>query len=621
MKQLTKMIGSLATKLVALLLTLGLFGNAWGATHNVTTVEGLRDVVANAASGDVVQITNPGTYAPGQMHIPQNITIQGTEGVKLDYSTFRTGAGISFGNVPNGATFKDLEIYVGCLNEDNIGGHGGWQWDTFSSGVLTFDNCKFSGLFGNGKINHCFKNCTFTQSVNNYFMWIYNKAPVSYIDCVFNYQKKCLHVYNEGNGGEMQFEIYIKDCKFNPASGSESDAKGPINVKNSPDDYNGNIKSVTVIIDGDTTTTTVNSSYLGNLIQLETSTGSAPNTSVAIGKDIVLDSNGKIVSGNFSTLEVGSTAEPLIAEGSVKTDNGDGTYRVGPPAVAKIGDTEYATLADAVAAAQAGQTIEMLGDTTLDATVVINKAITLDLNGKTISATCEAFHISNAFTVKDSSDPSTGSISTTGSKVALFTKSANGSIVIEGGKVESTGHYAIYNWKAGTVTINGGTVKATSANAIQNQDAGTITINGGDVESNAVALNNVGAGTVELLKGNVKSTGSYAIYNYGSNAKVLVKGGEVSVTTSQYAINNAGANASVEVSGGKVTSPSAAIINNSAASNVKVTGGEIASASSYAIYNYRAGTVNIEGGKLGSKWRRDSHKTAWQGKQGTYRFP
>ncbi|MFR4414590.1 MAG: hypothetical protein ACLT4C_04625 [Butyricicoccus sp.] len=49
-------------------------------------------------------------------------------------------------------------------------------------------------------------------------------------------------------------------------------------------------------------------------------------------------------------------------------------------AVAKIGDIQYATLADAVAAAQSGETVKLL--TTAEDTIAQDKNITLDLNGK-----------------------------------------------------------------------------------------------------------------------------------------------------------------------------------------------------------------------------------------------
>lgn len=55
--------------------------------------------------------------------------------------------------------------------------------------------------------------------------------------------------------------------------------------------------------------------------------------------------------------------------------------------VAQIGETKYATLAEAVAAAQAGETVTLVADVTLKDTlhIVAGKVVTLDLNGYTIS--------------------------------------------------------------------------------------------------------------------------------------------------------------------------------------------------------------------------------------------
>ena len=54
-------------------------------------------------------------------------------------------------------------------------------------------------------------------------------------------------------------------------------------------------------------------------------------------------------------------------------------------AQAKVGDTYYLTLTDAVAAAKAGDTITLLKDVELAATLTIAKSITIDGNGKTIT--------------------------------------------------------------------------------------------------------------------------------------------------------------------------------------------------------------------------------------------
>ena len=61
---------------------------------------------------------------------------------------------------------------------------------------------------------------------------------------------------------------------------------------------------------------------------------------------------------------------------------------IGVPKVipaAKIGETEYYTLAEAVTAAKSGDTITLLGDVTLANTLTINENVTLDLGGFTIT--------------------------------------------------------------------------------------------------------------------------------------------------------------------------------------------------------------------------------------------
>ena len=56
-------------------------------------------------------------------------------------------------------------------------------------------------------------------------------------------------------------------------------------------------------------------------------------------------------------------------------------------AKAMIGETPYLTFAEALAAAQAGQTITLLADVTASEIITIEKAITLDGNGKTLTST------------------------------------------------------------------------------------------------------------------------------------------------------------------------------------------------------------------------------------------
>lgn len=80
------------------------------------------------------------------------------------------------------------------------------------------------------------------------------------------------------------------------------------------------------------------------------------------------------------------TGTAFTAPGYTSVANADGTYGV-VAGVAKIGTKAYATLADAVAAAQDGDTVQLLGDVEQNSQLTINKNITLDLNGKTIKNT------------------------------------------------------------------------------------------------------------------------------------------------------------------------------------------------------------------------------------------
>ena len=110
--------------------------------------------------------------------------------------------------------------------------------------------------------------------------------------------------------------------------------------------------------------------------------------------------------GTFSS----AVPEGLCADGFIPTENTDGTYGVKEGKyVAKVGSKKYETLADAIGAAQDGDTVTLLKDIDLPATAVVKrKTITLDLNGKTISNSTDIWNESiNAWSlisVRDNGD-------------------------------------------------------------------------------------------------------------------------------------------------------------------------------------------------------------------------
>ena len=101
----------------------------------------------------------------------------------------------------------------------------------------------------------------------------------------------------------------------------------------------------------------------------------------------------KLVSANGNgvvAVSGGSFTKAVLPEycaaGFVPAVNADGTYGVKVAPVAKIGTVEYATLADAIAAAKDGDTVTLTADiNTPETSYYIQKSLTIDLGGKTLT--------------------------------------------------------------------------------------------------------------------------------------------------------------------------------------------------------------------------------------------
>ena len=116
------------------------------------------------------------------------------------------------------------------------------------------------------------------------------------------------------------------------------------------------------------------------------------------------------------------------ADGSVEVAGEDGTA------------TQYASLAEAVTAAEAGTTVKLLSDISVSGVIEITKDLTLDLNGKTITVETQN---GRPFDIKSA---------------VSFTVEANG-----GGMIIPTSNQNCYGLfkvsAAATLTLNGGTYK------------------------------------------------------------------------------------------------------------------------------------------------------------------
>ena len=100
------------------------------------------------------------------------------------------------------------------------------------------------------------------------------------------------------------------------------------------------------------------------------------------GVDVVTDENGKVIGGNLKFY-----AADAIAEGYELDENGK-VVVAAPAPVAKIGETEYTSLADALAAAQAGDEIVLLADVAENVTAPAD--IIFNGNGFAVNGTLTA---------------------------------------------------------------------------------------------------------------------------------------------------------------------------------------------------------------------------------------
>lgn len=251
-------------------------------------------------------------------------------------------------------------------------------------------------------------------------------------------------------------------------------------------------------------------------------------------------------------------------------------------AVAKVGDTYYKTLADAVTVAD-NATVTLLKDVTANVTIPADKTITLNLNGMTLT------------NVDDHTILNNGNLTITGT-----------------GRVDNISHAkgALYN--KGTVVINGGTFDRSQENGMnkgesgQNswytiKNVGTMTINDGATVQ--TAGNNAALGKFSSLVSN----GYFNTNDYNTN-----KGLEQPILTIDGGTFRGGLNtiknddrARLTINGGTFSNYYQAVVQNH--NIAEITGGTFTAASdanteTYGIYNCGCGadidlgTLTVSGG-------------------------
>ena len=253
--------------------------------------------------------------------------------------------------------------------------------------------------------------------------------------------------------------------------------------------------------------------------------------------------------------------------------------------VAKVGDTYYKTLAEAVAAAD-NATVTLLKDVTANVTIPASKTITLDLNGNDITVN-DGCAIVNKGTLTVTGS---GNVTTSANGSAAVANFPDAAVNLNGGTYSSSSWYVIKNmggmvingpvtmkkpdgstdtsslidngWVSNEDTVAGESVAAqadkakltiksgdftgkagsASCSVVKNDDYGVLEINGGRFDStnntgtsNATTILNWNVATISggTFKGSYPiSNGSYA--NTADQGKLTITGGNFSGTSSLF---------------------------------------------------------------------------------------
>ena len=309
------------------------------------------------------------------------------------------------------------------------------------------------------------------------------------------------------------------------------------------------------------------SKYLFNCIDSEFTSGNA-KVAISGGTFVGFDPN---VSPEQ---KVDGKTPSFAAPGVGITKNENGSFTAVDGMTAQILDKDgnsvnaYSTLAEAVAAAEDGQTVRLLADVEQNTQLIINKSITLDLNGKTIKIsgyTAEKAQVSvkGNLTIQDSSEAQTGKICSdyTGTTGRVVSVENGGKLTIAGGTITTEGMSglsgsAVYIASGAEVNMTGGAVKvdAKRGNVAMNVkgSTGVFTMSGGSViaeagdgtETYITAISGSSGSTIQISAGTV--SGPQALFARSSattitggsfTGSITVKNGSISGGTFDRALD------------------------------------------------------------------------------------
>ena len=373
----------------------------------------------------------------------------------------------------------------------------------------------------------------------------------------------------------------------------------------------------TVNITGGEIQTTSNSAPA---IQIGTNSNATISGGTITGEKVLTDNTEDITvtGGTFTDGETKVDVSTYFPEGAILTQDKDGHVVPGTPgegrsAVAEVNGVPYTSLQSALNMARDGDTVTLLKDETLNATITVDKTVTIDLNQRTVTGNAvRAFHVINGtmtltgtgtVTSTTMQDPNSSVIRVGNNGTAGTTPA--GLVVGENVVIKAPETYGISvfgNATEETLTVNGtvtatGPAPAISGNgmydgttitigetanisasqsvAIYHPQGGTLTINGGiitggiEAKSGTITINgNPSISAVgeknHTANGNGPSTTGYAIAivdnsAYGNGATITINSGSyngpVEYLKDGNGVGSGNESGSITVSGGHFSAP------------------------------------------------------------------
>lgn len=370
---------------------------------------------------------------------------------------------------------------------------------------------------------------------------------------------------------------------------------------------------------GDVVVTVTGKSVINGTVEVARDSGTQNVNTLKVENGTVngklkVDKNDKttvsVIAGTFAS----DVSDYVASASSLEQVNGQWVVKKNPGA-AKIGDTEYETLAEAIAAAKAGDTVVLQKDVDITDMITIKTALTIDLGGNTAS------FAGFGFVLAKGSDVTLKNGTVKAGMSAVWASQGANVVIAKDAKLHSAKNGALVLVNTGTTATVYGTVEADSDSAISgvgNEKDGGVIIN---IEDGAVVKCDNGIGiyypnTSEL---NIKGgTISGATGVYVKSGKTTVTGGTIIGTGAKddYKFNGNGADATgdafvvdtcgypggdpaVEIKGGTFKSENAAAVGSYFGNTAEkaltgfITGGSFSSdPTKYAAADYKVTTEN-----------------------------